>query len=41
MGGCYEGQALFHAPTRQTVSFEEVIEQYARIGIGYWCTHDT
>ena len=37
----YEGQALFHAPTRQTVPFEEVIEQYARIGIGYWCTHDT
>src|SRR5271156_537605 len=37
----YEGQALFHAPTRQPVSFEEVIRQYARIGIGHWCTHDT
>jgi xylose isomerase len=37
----YEGQALFHAPTRRPVGFEEVIEQYAKIGIGYWCTHDT
>ena len=37
----YEGQALFHAPTRKPVSFEEVIRQYAKIGIGYWCTHDT
>jgi len=37
----YEGQALFHAPTRKPVSFEEVIAKYAEIGIGYWCTHDT
>ncbi len=37
----YEGQALFHAPTRRPVGFEEVIEQYAKIGIGHWCTHDT
>jgi xylose isomerase len=37
----YEGQALFHAPTRSPVSFEKVIEEYSRIGIGYWCTHDT
>jgi xylose isomerase len=37
----YEGQALFHAPTRRPVGFEEVIQQYARIGIGHWCTHDT
>jgi len=37
----YEGQALFHAPTRQPVGFEEVIRKYAEIGIGYWCTHDT
>ena len=37
----YEGQALFHAPTRQPVGFEEVIREYARIGIGHWCTHDT
>ena len=37
----YEGQALFHAPTRQPVHFEEVIRQYGQIGIGHWCTHDT
>lgn len=37
----YEGQALFHAPTRRAVGFEEVIREYARIGIGHWCTHDT
>jgi xylose isomerase len=39
--GAFEGHALFHAPTRRPVTFEEVIEQYGRIGIGYWCTHDT
>ena len=37
----YEGQALFHAPTRRPVSFAEVIERYAETGIGHWCTHDT
>ena len=37
----YEGQALFHAPTRRPVRFEEVIRRYAEIGIGYWTTHDT
>ncbi len=37
----YEGQALFHAPTRRPVGFEEVIRQYAAIGIRYWTTHDT
>ncbi|MGH9631553.1 MAG: hypothetical protein ACRD7E_24875 [Bryobacteraceae bacterium] len=37
----YEGHALFHAPTRSPVGFEEVIEKFAQIGIGYWCTHDT
>jgi xylose isomerase len=37
----YEGQALFHAPTRKPVSFEEVIRHYAGIGIGYWTTHDS
>jgi xylose isomerase len=37
----YRGQALFHAPTRDAIDFEEVICQYAKIGIGYWCTHDT
>ncbi len=39
--GAYEGHALFHAPTRKPVGFEEVIRQYSDIGIGYWCTHDT
>src|SRR5437764_9535624 len=37
----YQGQALFHAPTREPIGFERVIEEYARIGIGYWATHDT
>lgn len=37
----YEGQALFHAPTREAVGFEQVIQKYAEIGIGHWCTHDT
>src|SRR5256886_9825972 len=37
----YQGQALFHAPTREPVGFERAIEEYARIGIGYWATHDT
>src|SRR5580700_7130725 len=37
----YEGQALFHAPTRSAVGFEEVIRRYAEIGIGHWATHDT
>src|SRR5947207_1929356 len=37
----YEGHALFHAPTREPVGFEQVIREYAKIGIGYWATHDT
>lgn len=37
----YEGHALFHAPTRKPLSFEQVIKKYAEVGIGYWCTHDT
>jgi xylose isomerase len=37
----YQGQALFHAPTRTPISFEDVIREYAKLGIGYWCTHDT
>ena len=37
----YQGQALFHAPTREAIGFERVIEEYAKIGIGYWTTHDT
>lgn len=37
----YGGQALFHAPTRNPVGFEEVIRKYGEIGVGHWCTHDT
>ncbi len=37
----YQGQALFHAPTREPVGFEEVIRKYGEIGIGCWTTHDT
>jgi len=37
----YRGQALFHAPTRPEIGFEEVIRRYAAIGIGHWSTHDT
>lgn len=37
----YEGHALFHAPTRRAIGFEEVIAKYGEIGIGHWCTHDT
>ena len=39
--GAYEGQALFYAATRAPVSVEEVVRNYAEIGIGYWCTHDS
>jgi xylose isomerase len=37
----YEGQALFHAPTRALIGFEQVIQEYASVGVDYWCTHDT
>src|ERR1700752_2059365 len=37
----YQGQALFHAQTREPVEFDEVIRKYADIGIGHWTTHDT
>lgn len=37
----YQGQALFHAPTRQPLGFEEIIRRYGEIGIGHWATHDT
>src|SRR5258708_40246536 len=37
----YQGQALFHAPTRPAIDFETVIRKYGEIGIGYWSTHDT
>src|SRR5579862_1936030 len=37
----YQGQALFHAPTRPAIGFEDVIRKYGEIGIGHWTTHDT
>ncbi len=37
----YQGQALFHAPTREPVGFEEVLRSYGEIGVGHWATHDT
>jgi xylose isomerase len=37
----YRGDALFYAPTRQAIGFEEIIRRYSEIGVGYWCTHDS
>jgi xylose isomerase len=37
----YQGQALFHAPTRPEIGFEAIIRKFAEIGIGHWATHDT
>ncbi len=37
----YQGQALFHAPTREPIQPAKVIEQFAEIGIAWWTTHDT
>ena len=37
----YEGHALFHAPTREPVSFEEVIRRLGELGIPCWTTHDS
>jgi xylose isomerase len=37
----YQGQALFHAPTRAEIGFEDVIQEYDKLGIGHWATHDT
>jgi len=37
----YQGQALFHAPTRPAIDFDVVIRKYAEIGIPCWATHDT
>ena len=39
--GAYQGQGLFYAPSRTSIGFEDVIREYGKIGIGYWCTHDT
>lgn len=37
----YQGQALFHAPTREPVSPADVIQRLAEIGIAWWATHDS
>ena len=37
----YQGQALFFAPTRKPITYEDVIREFGRIGIGYWTTHDS
>jgi len=37
----YEGHALFHAPTRQPVPFEEVIRALGELGVPCWTTHDS
>ena len=37
----YQGQAVFHAPVRSPLTFEQVMEEYSKIGVQYWCTHDT
>ena len=37
----YQGQALFHASTREPISPAEAMRHFAEIGIGYWTTHDT
>jgi xylose isomerase len=37
----YQGQALFYAPTRKPITYEDVIWEFGKIGIGYWCTHDS
>src|SRR5262244_1148951 len=37
----YQGQALFYAPTRKPITFEDVIREFGKIGIAYWCTHDS
>ena len=37
----YRGQALFYAPTRDPIGFEDIIREFGKIGIAYWCTHDS
>jgi xylose isomerase len=37
----YQGQALFFAPTRKPITFEDVIRELGKIGVGYWATHDS
>jgi xylose isomerase len=37
----YQGQALFFAPTRKLITFEDVIRELGKMGVGYWTTHDS
>jgi xylose isomerase len=37
----YQGQALFWAPTRAPITFQDVIGEFEKIGIAHWCTHDS
>ncbi len=37
----YQGQALFYAPTREPVTYADVIREFGRLGIGHWTTHDS
>src|SRR6266699_7127557 len=32
----YRGQALFWAPAREPITFEDVIREFGKIGIGDW-----
>jgi xylose isomerase len=37
----YQGQALFYAPTRRAITFEDVIREFGKLGIAHWATHDS
>lgn len=37
----YQGQALFYAPTREPVTYREVIHELGKLGIRCWTTHDS
>lgn len=37
----YQGQALFYAPTREPVTYREVIREFGKLGIRCWTTHDS
>jgi xylose isomerase len=37
----YQGQALFYAPTREAVTYREVIREFGKLGIRCWTTHDS
>src|SRR5271169_2705795 len=37
----YQGQALFHAPTRPAIEFDAIIRKFGELGIAHWTTHDT